>query len=134
MNVGTETNWKGFLDEGLAYSKTVEGGVGKPGVFTPEILYNVGCMAIEKFFMAFLVKHGKMPDNHTLRELCEAAETVTPLPPGLRGRLLEMDMWQFICSIDLHKRKKLTREDVPEILAAVRGVKEWTGLARKIRA
>jgi hypothetical protein len=47
--------WSEFVQEGDAYLKTARGGQKRPGVFTPEILYNLLAMAIEKHIMAALI-------------------------------------------------------------------------------
>lgn len=58
-------------------------------------------MAIEKFVMAALMRHGTLPYNHTMADLVEAMETTFPGKMGDIGEgLLEMDKYQEICDLD----------------------------------
>ncbi|MCI5211179.1 MAG: hypothetical protein D3910_20885, partial [Candidatus Electrothrix sp. ATG2] len=58
--------WEEFLRDGEGYLRTATAAYTKKnGIFTSEILYNLIAMAIEKFIMAALMRHGAMPYNHT---------------------------------------------------------------------
>ncbi len=94
--------WEDFLHEGEAYLKTAQGAHAKNRkVFTPEILYNIIAMAIEKFIMAALMKYGALPYNHTMGDLVEAMEATFPSTLGdIREKLLALDRYQEICDVD----------------------------------
>ena len=66
--------------------------------FTPDILYNLVAMAIEKFVMAALMRNGTMPYNHTMADLVEAIEETFPHAiDDIREGLLKLDSYQDIC-------------------------------------
>ena len=94
--------WEEFLHEGEAYLKTAAGAHDKKRkVFTPEILYNIIAMAIEKFVMAALMKHGALPYNHTMGDLVEATEETFPGALGeIKEKILALDRYQEICDVD----------------------------------
>ncbi|MDU9049287.1 MAG: hypothetical protein Q3M30_10570 [Candidatus Electrothrix sp. Rat3] len=94
--------WEEFLHDGDAYHKTATAAYKKKNkIFTSEILYNLIAMAIEKFVMAALMRHGTLPYNHTMADLVEAMETTFPGKMGDIGEgLLEMDKYQEICDLD----------------------------------
>ncbi len=94
--------WEDFLHEGEAYLKTAHGAHAKNRkVFTPEILYNIIAMAIEKFVMAALMKYGALPYNHTMGDLVEAMEETFPGALGdIKEQLLALDRYQEICDVD----------------------------------
>jgi len=94
--------WEEFLHEGEAYLKTADGAHTKERkVFTPEILYNIIAMAIEKFVMAALMKHGALPYNHTMGDLVEAMEETFPGALGeIKEKILALDRYQEICDVD----------------------------------
>ncbi|RWX49475.1 hypothetical protein VT98_10451 [Candidatus Electrothrix communis] len=58
-------------------------------------------MAVEKFIMAALMRHGALPYNHTMADLVEAMETTFPgKMTAIGAGLLEMDKYQEICDLD----------------------------------
>jgi HEPN domain-containing protein len=93
--------WEDYLKDGESYLKTAAGAFEKQkNAFTPEILYNIIAMAIEKFIMAVLMRHGELPYNHTMRDLVEAMDTAFPAAiDELREGLLRMDGYQEICDL-----------------------------------
>ena len=110
--------WEDFLRDGEAYLRTATGAHTKrKEIFTPEILYNLIAMAIEKFVMAALMQRGTMPYNHTLADLVEAMEVTFPgRMKGLGTELLEMDKYQEICDLDGFKITPPGPEKIPGML------------------
>ncbi|MBU0908572.1 MAG: hypothetical protein KJ717_03325, partial [Proteobacteria bacterium] len=71
--------WEEYLLEGRQYLNTATRAFAEGrSAFTPEILYNVIAMAIEKMVMGALMEQGKLPYNHTMRDLVEAMEEHLP--------------------------------------------------------
>lgn len=114
--------WEEFLGDGEAYLGTATGAhAKKKEIFTPEILYNLIAMAIEKFVMAALMRHGTMPYNHTLADLVEAMENTFPDRMKELGEgLLEMDKYQEICDLDGFKIVPPSMEEIPGMLELAR--------------
>ena len=110
--------WEEFLADGEAYLRTAKGAYTKrKAVFTPEILYNLIAMAIEKFVMAALMQRGTMPYNHTMLDLVEAMENTFPGRMKELGKgLLEMDKYQEICDLDGFKIVPPGMEEIPGML------------------
>lgn len=88
-----------YWAEGLGYHRTAVGARRRPKVFTPEIVYNLLAMAIEKYFMAFFEARGTLPDNHTFTDLMRAAHRLHPLPPDLAEALTDLELLQDVCPI-----------------------------------
>ena len=88
--------------DGEGFLRTAVGAYEKQKkVFTSEILYNIIAMAIEKFVMAALMRHGALPYNHTMKDLVEAMDETFPAAiDDLRDGLLKMDQYQDICDLD----------------------------------
>jgi hypothetical protein len=118
--------WEQFYREGLDYLKTALNASNRPKVFTPVILYNISAMAIEKLFMGFLLYHKRLPENHTLEDLANEVTKVMPLSRKLKEKLLIMDSFQDICSIDQCGRKTLKEKDVRLFLSTALEVKIFT--------
>ena len=112
------SGWQDFLNDGKSFYKTAEAALRKnKKVFTPEILYNIIAMAIEKFVMAALMKHGAMPYNHTMRDLVEAMDTTFPNAlDDLRDGLLKMDEYQDICDLDGFRITPPEMDQIPEMV------------------
>ncbi|MCF6188816.1 MAG: hypothetical protein L3J49_15230 [Desulfobulbaceae bacterium] len=110
--------WEDFLHDGEAYLKTAEGAYAKKrAVFTPEILYNIIAMAIEKFVMAALMKYGALPYNHTMGDLVEAMELTFPGALGdIREKILDLDHYQEICDVDAFMIRPPKHEEIAGML------------------
>lgn len=112
------TGWEDFLAEGDAYLKTGIGAHAKGRtVFTPEILYNIIAMSIEKLVMATLMKRGALPYNHTMYDLVEAMDDVFPESlADIREDLLGLDKYQEICDIDHYNIIPPDSNEIPGML------------------
>lgn len=108
--------WSDYFSEGLRFMQIAEKASGKTGIFTPEILYNIIAMGIEKLIMGLLMYRGVLPENHTLRDLLAGLEKVAEVPDDVAGRLVSMDGFQEICVIEFYKRKIPTEEDIKVFL------------------
>lgn len=110
--------WDDFLLEGRAFLKTSTAAHGgRRKAFTPEILYNIIAMAIEKFVMAALMHRGTMPCNHTMADLVEAMEQTFPgVMDGVRERLLHLGTYQDICDLDGYRTTPPDMDEIPAML------------------
>ncbi len=111
--------WDLFLKDGDAFLQTATGAYKKARkVFTPEILYNIIAMAIEKFVMAALMNRGALPWNHTMGDLVEAMEDVFPVEiSGVKEELRELDKYQEICDVDSFSIVPPDMDEIPKMLA-----------------
>jgi hypothetical protein len=115
-----------FMTEGNQYLKTAEGGSRRSGVFTPEILYNLLAMAIEKHIMGALIGKGSMADNHTFRDLVDSVDRVCPMDPKLAAELLDLEQYQEICPVfEGYNRQAFPRARLAGMTQTARAVKEW---------
>lgn len=88
-----------YWEEGEAYHRTAIGAKKRPAVFTPEIVYNLLAMAIEKYFMAFFDNHNTLPDNHTFSDLIHSANAIVPVPEDIVSDLRSLEIMQDICPV-----------------------------------
>jgi len=112
------TGWQDFLADGNGYLNTAVGALARRReVFTPQILYNLVAMAIEKLVMAALMRYGAMPYNHTMRDLVEAMEETFPgSMANLREELLALDSYQEICDLEGFSIAPPDMEKIPAML------------------
>jgi len=112
------SGWEDFLKEGKAYLKTAAGAYERrQDIFSAEILYNIIAMAIEKFVMAALMRHGAMPYNHTMGDLVEAMEeTFCGAMGEMKEKVLALDKYQEICDLETYKIRPPAMEEIPEML------------------
>jgi hypothetical protein len=115
------TDWRNYYDDGEKFLRTATVGQSRrPEIFTPEILYNLITMAIEKFIMGFLMSNGDLADNHTMADLIHSLERHLELPPALARDLLHLDSFQEICDLDSYNRQTPTRVQIDEMLVIAR--------------
>lgn len=113
------SGWQEFLDDGNRFLRTANTAYSNQNkIFTPEILYNLVAMAIEKFVMAALMNHGTMPYNHTMADLVEAMEDVFPgAIEVIREGLLNLDQYQDICDPYEFTITPPSKEEIPAMIA-----------------
>lgn len=121
-----KTDWETFFKEGDSYLRVAQGGARRPKVFTPEVVYNLAAMALEKHVMAVLMYNGTLADNHTFEDLVDATDRCCPLETTVRQRLLDLQQHQQICSpYDGYRRDTLTREVGDEITLVATQIQGW---------
>jgi hypothetical protein len=119
--------WSEFVREGDAYLKTARGGQKRSGVFTPEILYNLLAMAIEKHIMAALIFKGTLADNHTFSDLINSARLVCPIDEAIESKLIEFESYQELCPIfDGYNRKEFPADKVAEMVHVAQEIQLWS--------
>ena len=110
--------WEEFLKDGNGFLRTAKGGyLRRKKKFTSEILYNIIAMAIEKFVMAALMRHGALPYNHTMADLVESMEETFPgALADIREGLLRLDLYQDICDPYKFTIVELPMAEIPGLL------------------
>ena len=117
MNPVAIIDWRNYLKDGEKYLQTALGAAKRRSeVFTPEILYNITGMAIEKLIMGFLMNRGDLAENHTMGDLLHALERHIDVPTNLTQDLLYIDSFQEICDLDTYNRRPPTPEEIKRIL------------------
>ena len=96
---------EGMLTEGEGFFRVVEGSHRKPEVFTPEIVHNLLCMAMEKFAMSILLRMGVLPDNHTFSDLVTALKQHIPIAGEVEEALLTLDEESDLCSLEIRRSR-----------------------------
>lgn len=120
--------WQEFAKDGDGYLCTaLKAAAKRREVFTPEILYNLAAMAIEKHFMALLMFHGDLADNHTMADLIHSVERHLTLEQNLKERLIFLDAFQEICDQDNIRRRPPNETELKAILATAREVRDFVG-------
>ena len=123
----SSTDWTEYWNEGTRYLEIAERAFGHKASFTPEILYHMLGMSLEKMFMAWMGNAGKLPDNHTVRDLVRGAEQISALPELLRRDLIRFDRFMGLCSLIPLPMDPPTAADVPAMFETVRQTKTWIG-------
>ncbi|MEN8141629.1 MAG: hypothetical protein ABFR97_10445 [Thermodesulfobacteriota bacterium] len=117
--------WPEYLEEGKGFLATAENAYGHRRIaFTPEILYNLVAMGIEKLIMAMLMKSGNLPYNHTMGDLVYAMEEFLPGNLGSLGAdLKSLDAFQEICDPEEYTIKIPTMAEVKQMLTLAKKLK-----------
>lgn len=122
------TGWQEFLAEGNQFLLTASKAyVKRKQAFTPEILYNLIAMAIEKLLMAILMKSGNLPYNHTMHDLVESMDDFVPgRLDHLADRLKALDAYQEICALDSFTIRPPAMADIGAMLELAAQVQSLT--------
>ncbi|MDJ0621791.1 MAG: hypothetical protein QNJ17_02430 [Desulfocapsaceae bacterium] len=119
MNTIQITDWHIFQRDGEQFLKTAQSAfIKRSKGFSPEVIYNLTCMGIEKLIMAFLMQRGDLAENHTMVDLLRALERHLGINHELDERLRFLDSFQEICDLDTYVVKKPTGEDLREIVSS----------------
>lgn len=119
--------WEEYLHDGDSFLRTALAAYQKgKKAFTPEILYNIVAMAIEKLVMAALMHKGALPYNHTMGDLVAAMDEVFPEAiTEIKVGLLDLDRYQEICDVDTFNIIPPTVEELPKMLALAVKMQEF---------
>ena len=118
---------KQFMEEGDAYIKTARGGTARPAIFTPEILYNIIGLAIEKHIMAALMARGELADNHTFTDLIEATKQIGEIDEEIADKLRKFEGYQNICPVFAgYHRAEVPADAIAEMIETAEAVRNWT--------
>ena len=111
-------NWRDYQRDGEQFLRTALQAHAKGRqAFSSDTLYNLTCMAIEKYIMAFLMKHGDLAENHTMGDLLRALTTHCGDLGDLAQQLLYLDTFQEICDLENYTVRIPNQNDIERILA-----------------
>ena len=110
--------WQSYRRDGEQFLRTAVSAHrrGNPR-FTPEIVYNLVAMAIEKLIMALLMRQGDLADNHTMIDLLAALQRHLGPLPGLTADFAFLDDFQQICALETYHRRPPAPADIGRIVA-----------------
>lgn len=109
-------DWQDYKRDGIQFLATAVGAhAKKKKAFNNETIYNLVCMAIEKFIMATLMKQGDLAENHTMIDLVNAIERHTG-PLDIREDLIYLDKFQEICDLENVYYQTPTEEEIVRII------------------
>lgn len=120
--------WQEFLGEGNEFLATASNAFGlQRKAFTPEILYNLVAMSIEKLIMAMLMKSGNLPYNHTMHDLVDSMNDFLPGKlMNLGDELKALDAYQEICDVESYSIKPPAMTEVAMMLDLAAAVQTLT--------
>lgn len=117
--------WLKYWNDGEAYLKAAKGGRQKKEKFLPEVVFNLGALAIESYFLGFLGKTGRLPEHHTFGHFVRAVSQVKPFPEDVAQILRKVDIQQNLCSLDAHQLPSVSFWEVDQCLSAADDVREF---------
>lgn len=117
MNTIQISDWHIFQRDGEQFLKTAQAAfIKKSKGFSPEVVYNLTCMGIEKLIMAFLMQRGDLAENHTMADLLRALEKHHATNQELEKKLRYLDSFQEICDLETYVVRKPSAKDLGEIV------------------
>lgn len=126
MHIIQIADWNNYKNDGEQFLNTaVAAFTKKKRAFSSETLYNLTCIAIEKYIMAFLMKNGDLADNHTMIDMVRSMERHLKLSPELVEKLLFLDQFQEICDPDSYSVRVPAEEDIITFLATGQQLRDY---------
>jgi len=117
MNIVQIDNWRDYQRDGEQFLKTALQAHAKGRkAFSGDTLYNLTCMAIEKYIMAFLMKHGDLAENHTMGDLLYSLNKHCGDVGDLADKLRYLDTFQEICDLENYVVRIPDENDIKRIL------------------
>ena len=124
-NIVPIDNWEEYRRDGEQFLRTASAAhQQQKKAFSPEAIYNLTCMGIEKIVMAFLMLRGDLAENHTMGDLLRAVEHHLGPDPDFAQKMQYLDSFQEICDLDNYKVLTPTTTDIELILAIGTEVRE----------
>ena len=122
MTHATILGWQEHMESGRRYLKTASNGRARPAVFTPELIYQVTAMAIEKLLVGIWQYHGQMPGDHTLEGLVDGLEPICPLEKDLAEDVKALGRFDDMCPLVPVNKHIPTDLEIQGMLAVARQV------------
>lgn len=119
---GVAENYQEFHKDGNGFYKRALKAVDDPK-YNNEMIYNIACMAIEKFVMSYLGTIKSLPYNHTLTDLAEAMEQHVEMENGFYDTMKKLDSYQMICAFDTYDKKEIDKNAIDEIMYVMKNIK-----------
>lgn len=117
-------NWRDYRRDGEQFFKTAKGAFEKnKKAFTPDTIYNITCIAIEKLIMAFLMKNGDLAENHTMGDLHRALEKHLGDTGELQEDFKYLDTFQEICDLETYNVRIPEKKDIIRCLSIAGKIK-----------
>lgn len=121
-------DWAAALEDARGYHQAALGGMQKPQVFVPELLYNIITMSAERYCMAVFYLEDRLPSHHmftdmsimlqdifggeysdhffaAMRELDAPMANLCSLSPLKPMTLSETHIERYLCTLDLLSQK-----------------------------
>lgn len=119
-------DWQQFKVEGQQFLSLAERAFLRgQKTFTPDILYNLIAMAIEKMVMSALMAIGRLPYNHTMHDLVAALEHWLPeTVHGMEESIRSLDSYQDICDPYAYSIRVPTSEEIAGMLTLARQLEQ----------
>lgn len=126
LNVVQISDWHLYQRDGEQFLQTSRGAHAKNRKsFSPEAIYNLTCMGIEKLIMAFLMKRGDLAENHTMGDLLYALERHLDNTAEVAEDLRYLDSFQEICDLESYVVNIPTPEDLTRIVSCGRHIQDF---------
>ncbi|MFA6714821.1 MAG: hypothetical protein WC082_00530 [Victivallales bacterium] len=115
-----------YWEEAGKYLRIAKSGLNRPKVFTPEMLYKLLGLSIEKFFIAAMVRHGDFANSRTFPGLADSASRIRPVEASLMERLEEAESYRKIRPVfDNCMRRDIPPEALLKMINTTEKVKGW---------
>ena len=108
--------WIEFYEDGKKYLKTARGSFKRPAVFTPDIVFNLVAMGIEKVAIAVLIEAGDWLITATMPDLVRSLSQVMELDLELAQSLLDLGQFEDLCAFGPGNRRDRSRYRTSRIL------------------
>lgn len=119
MNTIQISDWHIFLRDGEQFLTTaLAAHEKKKKGFSPEVIYNLVCMGVEKLIMAFLMQRGDLAENHTMVDLYHSLERHLDSSTEIEEKLRFLDSFQEICDLETYVVIKPTQKDLEKIVSS----------------
>lgn len=124
-NIVSIDNWEEYRRDGDQFLRTAcAAHEQQKKAFSPDTIYNLTCMGIEKIVMAFLMHRGDLAENHTMGDLLRAIEKHLGPDPDFAKKMQYLDAFQEICDLETYNIQTPTAKDIEIILAIGTEVRE----------
>lgn len=124
-NIVQIDEWQEYLRDGKQFLRVADAAFRqRKKAFSPETLYNLTCMGIEKIIMAFLMSRGDLAENHTMGDLQRAVEQHLGPDQEFARKMQYLDSFQEICDLETYRVQIPTTKEVETFVAIGEDVQE----------
>ncbi len=117
--------WSVYLNEGLAYSKTVLGAKSKGRKFGNSVYYNLIGLALESLLTALIMKDGDLPEHSSIGSMMRMLKDKYEMPESFREETRFYNKFMNFCALDVTPQVDPSDEEIERMIAFLVSVKDW---------
>lgn len=117
--------WKVYYEEGLAYSKTVNGARAKGKNLGNAVMYNLIGLSLEGMLTGLIMKEDDLPEHSSISSMLRLLKSSFEVPESFKDESRFYNRFSNLCSLYDAVLPEPNDEDIDRMVIFMEDVKSW---------